>query len=382
MRKFLIALAVTSLIASPALADVKAGVEAWTKGDFPTAIAEWRPLAIKGDADAQFNLGQAYKLGRGVPADLKQAEDWYRLAALQGHIQAADNYGLVMFQNGNRQQAMQWIEKSADRGEPRAQYILGTALFNGDLVTKDWVRAYALMTRSSASGLAPASTSLAQMDRFIPTDQRQKGLAMARELELGASRTAAASQAPQSGQRPLPPRVLPAAPVRPVDLPPSQGPGAGYPAPVNQYPPTQYPPVAQGPTPVYNPPVYAPPPPVYRPPVYTPPAPRPPAPRVVQQPDPVEARPTYQSARPSAAPSAGRRGWRVQLGAFSQDARARALYDDMLSRVPELSNYQPFLVKAGSITRLQLGPVASEAAADRLCGSVRARGGTCVSVAP
>jgi uncharacterized protein len=377
MRKFLIALAFTSLISSPALADVKAGVEAWTKGDFPTAVAEWRPLAIKGDADAQFNLGQAYKLGRGVPADLKQAEEWYRLAALQGHVQAEDNFGLVMFQNGNRQQAMQWIEKSANRGEPRAQYILGTALFNGDLVAKDWVRAYALMTRSSASGLAPASTSLAQMDRYIPTDQRQKGLAMARELELGASRTAAASAAPQTGPRPITPRTLPTTAVRPVDLPPSQGPGASYPAPVNQYPP-----VTQTPPPVYNPPVYAPPPAVYRPPVYTPPAPRPPAPRVAQQPDPVELPPVYQSARPSAAPSAGRRGWRIQLGAFSQDARARALYDDMLGRVSELSNYQPYLVKAGAVTRLQLGPIASQAAADRLCGTIKARGGTCVSVAP
>ena len=61
------------LAAVPALADVKAGVDAWERGDYPAAVAEWRPLAVGGDPDAQFNLGQAYKLGRGVPVDLGQA---------------------------------------------------------------------------------------------------------------------------------------------------------------------------------------------------------------------------------------------------------------------------------------------------------------------
>jgi uncharacterized protein len=180
--------ALAILSASPALADVKAGVDAWSQGDYGKAIAQWRPLAVAGDADAQFNMGQAYKLGRGVPVDLKMAEDWYRKASLQGHLQAEDNYGLILFQNGDRQKALPLIERSSARGEPRSQYVLGTALFNGDMVKKDWVRAYALMTRSSASGLAPASASLAQMDRYIPLDQRQQGLAMAQQLEQTASR--------------------------------------------------------------------------------------------------------------------------------------------------------------------------------------------------
>ena len=31
---------------------------------------------------------------------------------------------------------MPWIERAADRGDPRAQYVLGTALFNGDLIAR------------------------------------------------------------------------------------------------------------------------------------------------------------------------------------------------------------------------------------------------------
>ena len=110
--------------ALPAHATVKAGVDAWDRGDYAGAVAQWRAQAIAGDADAQFNLAQAYKLGRGVPADLKVAEDWYRKAAAQGHIRAEDNLGLVMFQNGDRQRALPYIEKSANRGDPRAQYVL------------------------------------------------------------------------------------------------------------------------------------------------------------------------------------------------------------------------------------------------------------------
>ena len=72
---------------TPAFADVKDGVDAWSRGEYRKAVEEWRPAAIAGDADAQFNLGQAYKLGRGVPVDMAMAESWYRKAALQGQVE-------------------------------------------------------------------------------------------------------------------------------------------------------------------------------------------------------------------------------------------------------------------------------------------------------
>ena len=182
----LAAAAATIALSSPALADVKAGVDAWERGEFAKAVEEWRDPAAKGDADAQFNLGQAYKLGRGVPMDLKQAEAWYKKAADRGHVQAADNYGLVLFQDNRREEAMPYIRASADRGEPRAQYVLGTAMFNGDIAEKDWVRAYALMTRASAQGLPQASRSLATMDKYIPLAERTKGTQLAAQLERDA----------------------------------------------------------------------------------------------------------------------------------------------------------------------------------------------------
>nr|WP_219895117.1 SPOR domain-containing protein [Aquisediminimonas profunda] len=209
---------VTLLLAGPALADVKAGTDAWNRGDYATAVKEWRQPAINGNAEAQFNMGQAYKLGRGVPADPKQAGDWFLKAAQQGNIQAEDNYGIILFQYGDRQKAYPYLQKSAARGEPRAQYLVGTALFNGDFGQKDWPRAYALMTRAAAAGLTSATTSLAQMDKYIPLDQRQQGLALARKMENpGATRVAEPAPAakPTRSVNPLPslaPAIAKAAP--------------------------------------------------------------------------------------------------------------------------------------------------------------------------
>ncbi len=54
---------VVVLVAAPAWADLKAGVEAYQRGDYATALTEFRPLAQQGNAGAQFNLGQMYRKG-------------------------------------------------------------------------------------------------------------------------------------------------------------------------------------------------------------------------------------------------------------------------------------------------------------------------------
>lgn len=206
-RKLLVGAASASILlfgASASAADVKAGVDAWQAGNYGAAIAQWRPLAERGDPDAQFNLGQAYKLGRGVNADMQIAQTWYQKAAQQGHEQAQANLGLILFQNGNRAGAMPWLKKAAESGDPRAQYVYGTALFNGDLIAKDWPRAYAMMQRSAAQGLPQASAHLAEMEKFIPLQQRQQGIALARQMEQGKPAAIPPAPAPRATPAPRP----------------------------------------------------------------------------------------------------------------------------------------------------------------------------------
>ncbi len=365
LRKSILGIGILAGMATAgvAYADVKDGVDAYERGDYAKAISEWQPMAIKGNADAQFNLAQAYKLGRGVPMDTKIAESWYRKAAEQGHLQAEDNLGLVMFNNGKRAEAMPYIVKSAERGEPRAQYVLGTAAFNGDLAGKDWVRAYALMTRASAAGLSTASARLAQFDQFIPLEDRQRGLQLATSMEQSeAQARLAAMQA-----SPVPVRTAPPSPIRTASVPPSKTPVAPpvySPAPMPTAPSSSgvrfpAPPIQDGPVDdgVYAPPVEAP----ARPAVTRPPA------------------PVKTASAPVRTTSGGK--WRVQLGAFGSEAKARALWSSLEGRYPSLSSLQPYLVKAGAVTRLQAGPFATKAEADRACSAVTSGGQACFSMA-
>ena len=56
-----------------ASADFQKGLTAARSSDFATALHEWTPLAIQGNAIAQYNLGLLYGNGWGVPQDDKTA---------------------------------------------------------------------------------------------------------------------------------------------------------------------------------------------------------------------------------------------------------------------------------------------------------------------
>lgn len=213
-----VAAALFLVAGTPALADVKAGVDAYKRGDYAGAIREWRPLADRGDPDAQFNLAQAYRLGRGVPASLDTAIDLYRKAATQDHVEASGLLGLTLFQSGKRAEAMPWLEKAARGGDTTAQYLYGTALFNGDIVGRDPARAYALMTQAAAGGFSPARSALAEMDKHTPLADRQKGAAMARAAAAVPVRTASNGAVPPA-PKPLRDDGPPVRPVRTATQP-------------------------------------------------------------------------------------------------------------------------------------------------------------------
>lgn len=176
------------ICASPGNAQgVQSGIEAWQRSDHVRAVEIWRPLAQAGDADAAFNLGQAYRLGRGVGVDLATAQVWLEQAARSGHMDAQTTLGLLLFENGNRAGGLRWLRQAADQSEPRAMLIYGTALFNGDGLPQDPVTAYAYVSRASAQGLGAAKATLEQMDQVLPLEQRRKGVALAMQQAKAAA---------------------------------------------------------------------------------------------------------------------------------------------------------------------------------------------------
>lgn len=339
----------SSLAFTPALyASVKDGVDAWSRGEYDVAVAQWRPEALRGDPDAQFNLGQAYKLGRGVEANLDIALDWYKKASDQGHLQATDSYGHLLHYQGRVDDSIPFLEKSASRGEPRSQYLLATELFNGTFIDKDWVRAYALMTRASSSGLGPASRSLAQMDRFIPLSERQQGITLAGNLEQ-SERSIRAQQLAGFDLDTSPAQAV----AKPVTLPPSQisepndisfantAPGAPFlDNPITPIPSTASPVIS--------------------------------APVAVATARPAAISPVINNDASG--------NYRIQLGAFGKQEGAKSLWNRLEGQLSELKAIQPYLVPTGNVTRLQAGPFASRSQADNLCSKIKATGQACFSL--
>ncbi len=82
-------------LSTPTWADFQAGDEAYDRGDYTTALREWRPLAEQGVVEAQYNIGVLYYHGQGVPQDFRQARHWWKKAAAQGLAKAQRNLGML-----------------------------------------------------------------------------------------------------------------------------------------------------------------------------------------------------------------------------------------------------------------------------------------------
>ncbi len=75
------------------------GYDAFEQGNVAKAIGIWAQLADQGNATAQLNLGQIYRLGNGVEQNDAEAVKWYIMAAQNGSQTAAANL-MMMEQDG------------------------------------------------------------------------------------------------------------------------------------------------------------------------------------------------------------------------------------------------------------------------------------------
>jgi TPR repeat protein len=135
LRYFTVCLVAAVTLAAPALAGFDEGSAALEKGDYATALREWRPLAEKGHAGAQFSLGRMSEVGQGVPKDDKDAVKWYRRAAEQGNADAQLSLGWVYSEGQgvpkDDRESAKWLLLAAKQGLARAQFDLGRRYEDG-----------------------------------------------------------------------------------------------------------------------------------------------------------------------------------------------------------------------------------------------------------
>jgi TPR repeat protein len=158
-------LALAFVLYSPlVLGTLADGLDALKHKDYAAAVKELRPLADKGDAEAQYRMGLMYEYGAGVPADKAQMVAWLRKSAAQGHAAAECELG-ILYSLGegvphDDAQAVQWFRKSAEHGNPTAQYNLGLLIAKGASVPVDKAQAVAWFRKAADQGLAIAQFKL------------------------------------------------------------------------------------------------------------------------------------------------------------------------------------------------------------------------------
>ena len=136
-------------LTAPAWAGFDEGVAAYKRGDYATALREWRPLAKQGNAIAQSNLGFMYGKGLGVTQDYAEAVKWFR--------------------------------KAAEQGDTGGQYNLGGMYYNGHGVPQDYVQAHMWYNLvASQDGKAAAKLRDMVAERMTPA-QISEAQKLARE---------------------------------------------------------------------------------------------------------------------------------------------------------------------------------------------------------
>lgn len=154
----------SALCCNVAIAGLNEGLDALRKNDFATAVKELRPLAERGDAEAQYRVGLMYEFGKGYPQDKPQAVAWFKKAAAQNHAAAQTELGII-YATGDgvaqdNKQAVQWFQMAAPQGNVAAQYNLGLLYAKGQGVKLDNAQAIAWWRKAAAQGMSIAQFKL------------------------------------------------------------------------------------------------------------------------------------------------------------------------------------------------------------------------------
>jgi hypothetical protein len=147
-----------------AIAGLAEGLDALRRNDYAAAERELRPLAERGDPEAQYRIGLMYEFGKGYLQDKAQGIVWFRRAAGQNHA-AAQTELAVIYATGDGvaeddKQAVDWFRKAAVLGNPTAQYNLGLLYAKGQGVKLDKPQAIAWWRKAAAQGMTLAQFKL------------------------------------------------------------------------------------------------------------------------------------------------------------------------------------------------------------------------------
>jgi TPR repeat protein len=186
---YILFLYIILIVSSAGADDLRDGAIAFDKKDYAVALQKWKPLAERGDANAQYFLGGMYEEGKGVSRDYSESLKWYRLAAAQGLPRGQFALGRMYFKGHgvtqDYKEAAKWYGYAAEQDVDVAQFNLGLMYGKGQGVPQNFKTAAKFYRQAAEQGFADAQNNCMKM-------------------EMGSSKT---TRKPPNGIRPPPNKV-------------------------------------------------------------------------------------------------------------------------------------------------------------------------------
>lgn len=184
--------------------------------DYERAIEMLTPLADRGNAVAQMQLGLIHARGEGVPRDGVAAIDWLTRAAEQGQSEAQFELG-VMNRDGSGtpidgKRAIYWFERAAEAGAPHAFNAIGEMYLGHPDIAQDYEMALIWFFRGAQLDNADALYNVGMRYLLGQGTERDeieayKWFDLAADAGIGDVRSKAVSARQAIGERLMPLQV-------------------------------------------------------------------------------------------------------------------------------------------------------------------------------
>jgi len=136
---------------------------AYTRKDYPGALAQFQRSAELGNAESMTFLGFMAYEGHGVARDLDRARSWFEQASAKGNASAMGNLGYLHSVERDYQSAVSWLTRAVEAGDTAAMFNLGTLYFRGEGIARDYAKAYQLFHQAAVNGDGAAMNAIAVM---------------------------------------------------------------------------------------------------------------------------------------------------------------------------------------------------------------------------
>ena len=170
------------------------GNRLYAQGSYIQAYREYKPLADRGNAEAQFAIGYMYERGNlggifgmfGADPDYGEAGQWYRKAAERGYSKAQSNLGR-MYARGlgvarNDAEAAKWYRLAAIQGLSEAQYNLAARYNRGSGVPRDSILSHAWASVAATNSTGTTRQSAERLRESEASKLTPKDLSTAQRL--------------------------------------------------------------------------------------------------------------------------------------------------------------------------------------------------------